>query len=363
MLEKEKSTARKSSASRAPKRIKTALGSLAGKPVIITFHSLGDLDACAGALALARFLGPQALVAPPDRTNSESRRLLGNELAKAPSFDQARKRFPSAPIVLIDANDRSLLPQFANTGNEQNTRDGKGATGARAAGDAKNAPIFLLIDHHALGADSIRADNEWVDPTACSVCEMICPLVEPIDPESARWLVWGILSDSAGLMRADARTFVAMAKLLERSDRSYEDLRHELSHPAAATARAAVLEGLRQSVWLEKDGLVVAMATVSSHESHVADALVNAGADAAFAGTQDRKGARISARLRPALSSRLDLPKLMEEVGKTLGGNGGGHPCAAGASGPRWDRLEGALFLAQRLFLERTRPGSNENGL
>ncbi len=344
MVEKKsKTAARKTSV--APGKIKEALRSLNGKPAIITFHSLGDLDACAGALALARFLGKEAMVAPPDRTNSESRRLLGAQLLDALSFEQARKRFPSAPVVLLDANDRSILPQFSKEGG------------------GEDGPVFLLIDHHAPGADSVRAQIEWIDPQASSVCEMVGALVGPAGPESARWLIWGILSDSAQLVRADTRTFSMMADLLAKADMSYEEILHALEHPASPQARAAVLEGLRQAVWLHKGGLVVATAVVSSHESHVADALVRAGADAAFVGTQDGKGARISARLRPALSSRLDLPKIMRETGRIVGGDGGGHPCAAGASGPRWDKLESALFLAQRLFLERAPGGSNENGL
>ena len=74
----------------------------------------------------------------------------------------------------------------------------------------------------------------------------------------------------------------------------------------------------------------------------MADALVAAGADVAFVGTSDKKGARISARLRPSYATEVDLPGLMREVGRYLGGMGGGHPAAAGASGSKRERLEEA---------------------
>jgi alanyl-tRNA synthetase len=111
---------------------------------------------------------------------------------------------------------------------------------------------------------------------------------------------------------------------------------------------------VRQAAWAKKGGFLCATSEVPSHEAHVAEVLVYAGADAAFAGTANEKGnARISARLRPALSESIDLPKLMEEVGKKIGGGGGGHPAAAGANGPDGGEVPKALLLCQRLFFSR----------
>ena len=159
----------------------------------------------------------------------------------------------------------------------------------------------------------------------------------------------GILSDSAHLMRADANTFAALSRLIPLSSQSYEQLLNELRHPNNATCRAAVLEGLRQCTWKLQGERLLASAIVSSHESHVADALISAGADVAVAGTSDKKGARISARVRASLADEMDLPAIMRETGRALGGMGGGHPGAAGASGPRGERLEDAIGLALRL--------------
>ena len=309
-----------------------AMRSLGGKAAIITFHSLGDTDAAASALALAEQIGPRAVVAWPDRTNSESRRLLGGEMERPGQFMQfraARAKFPKAPIILLDANDPSILPQF---------------------GDGEKAS--LLIDHHALSRRSVRAKIEWVEPDASSACELVAALIPHPAPEQARWLALGILSDSAHLLRADARTFGTLARLLGRTDEDYEQLLNSLRQPENAQSRAAVLEGLRQATWRLEGEWLLASAAVSSHESHVADALLSAGADVAVAGTSDKKGARISARLRPSLAESIDLPAVMAQVGRSLGGMGGGHPAAAGASGPNGGKLNEAMALALRLCAE-----------
>ncbi len=317
-----------------PRQLVSAMKSLKG-PIIITFHSLGDTDAVAGAFALAEHLGPRAIVAWPDRTNSESRRLFRDEIErpeKFMSFEAARQKWPDAPIVLLDANDRSILPQFE-----------------------KREKVFMLIDHHALSSNSIRAKIEWVEPQAASACELIAALIPSPSPQAAGWLALGILSDSARLLRADARTFGTLAGLLERADSDYEQLVNSLSQPQNAQSRAAVLEGLRQAVWKLDGEWLLASAAVSSHESHVADALISAGADVAFAGTADKKGTRISARIRPSLADKVDLPAIMENVGRRLGGMGGGHPAAAGASGPDGAKLDEAISLALRLASENLR--------
>ena len=188
-----------------------------------------------------------------------------------------------------------------------------------------------------------------MEPQAASACELIAATIPRPSPQAASWLCLGILSDSARLLHADARTFGTLARLLEHADADYEQLLNLLSRPQNAQSRAAVLEGLRQSTWKLEGEWLLASAAVSSHESHVADALIGAGADVAFAGTADKKGTRISARLRPSLAARLDLPAVMAKVGRGLGGMGGGHPAAAGASGPNGAKLNEAMAMALRL--------------
>ncbi len=300
-----------------------------GKPIIITFHSLGDLDACASALSLAEFIGKSAIVAPPDRVNSESMRILKEEMEGLPKFVDACAKNPKAKIVLLDANDPALLSHLAGRKPD------------------------LIVDHHAQSDASVRAACEWIDPESPSASEMVAKIIGKCGPEFAQMLVFGILSDSARLARARPQTFAVLSTLLMHAGEDYEWFLSKLEKPEGMQSRAAVLEGLRNVTWQEKFGLVCAIAAVSSHEAHVAEVLVRAGADCAFAGTNSAKDCRISARMRPSLAARVDLPKLMEAVGKKIGGHGGGHMAAAGATGAWPGALDEALSFASGEFFRQ----------
>ncbi|MFA5108061.1 MAG: DHHA1 domain-containing protein [Candidatus Micrarchaeia archaeon] len=312
-----------------PSKVRNALASLKGKRCVITFHSLADLDACAGALALSNHIGKNAIVAMQDRINSACKRVLGADAKKIVLFSDAIKKFPDAKIILLDCNDISLLPSL----------------------EGKNAE--LLIDHHALGTDSARAKSMWINPQASSVCEMISLLIKKPDREQAKWLIYGIVSDSNHLLHANAGTFSALSKLNECTDEEFENIVESMHMPQPAQSRIAILEGVKNSSILKRGEIICASTTATSCESHVADTLIRSGADCAFAGSFSKEWVGISARMKKKYIANVDLPQIMAEVGAFLGGNGGGHPTAAGATGTNPQKLEDALSLAQELFFEQ----------
>jgi len=300
-------------------------------PAVITFHSLGDMDACASALALAEYLGKNAIVAPPDRVNSESRRILQERAGEFMAFARAIEKYDGAKIILLDANDPSLLAHLGGIKPD------------------------ILIDHHAMQKNSVRGKIGWVDAEAPACCQMVAEIIGKPSTRQSDLLIFGILSDSARLRRASPETFLALAKLLKHSSMDYESFLSSLEKPDGAQSRAAVLEGMRNAAWKEQGGLICAVAAVCSHEAHVAEALVAAGADCAFVGMAGKDSCRISARMRPPLSPHVDLPGIMGKIGNELEGHGGGHPAAAGATGKRVDLLEDALALAAREFFNQAR--------
>lgn len=315
----------------AMKKVSDALSAMkkGGKKTLVTFHSLGDLDACASALFVADIIGKEAIVAPPDRVNSESRRLLSGMMGSFMSFDRAAEKYPDCNIVLVDCNDPSLLSHL------------------------EGIKPDALIDHHAIQKNSVRAHVEWVQPESSSTCEMVAELAPIIRPQFADILALGVLSDSAHLRRASPKTFAMLAKLLTQASMDYDAMLSLLEKPSGAASRAAVLEGLRNVTWQEKGGIVCATAAVSSHEGNVAEVLVGAGADCAFAGTAGKHDVRISGRMRRAMAAKVDLPKIMEKVGEKIEGHGGGHMLASGATGKRADLLDDALALCAREFFRQ----------
>ena len=296
--------------------------SLKSRRTIITFHSLGDLDAVGSAIALQRFLGKKAIIAPPDRPSSTARKLLEYTGTQTTMFSELQ-RSPTDAIIVLDSSSPHLLAHLAGI-----TPD-------------------IMIDHHTRFGGELTAKKSVVDSAASSTCEMLCFLLKPTDRISCISLLLGIIADSGNFKYATPHTFEAAGSLLSKCGMSYSQLVTLASAPESFTER---LEAVRscQAVKAEKIGEhIVATAMAKSHEAHFADLLIHMGADIAFVGCAGEDG-RISGRMRESLKGRVYLDRIMFEVGKVLGGNGSGHELAAGASGGK-ENLKIALGICVKL--------------
>ena len=75
-----------------------------------------------------------------------------------------------------------------------------------------------------------------------------------------------------------------------------------------------------------------------------------------FAFAHSDEGVKVSARATKTLVSRgLDLSVVMRKAAETMGGAGGGHNIAAGATIP-YNREEEFLELAQNIIMDQMRP-------
>ncbi len=296
---------------------------LKGRRAIITFHSLGDLDAVGSAIALQRFLGKSAIIAPPDKPNAAARKLIDFAQAQTTIFSEI-KRTPKDAVIALDSSSPHLMAHLAGIKPD------------------------ILIDHHTRFGGEMQAGQEIIDASASSVCEMLYFLLKPTDRISCIALLLGIISDSANFKYATPRTFAAASSLLEHCSLSYSQLAALASAPETFGERIEALRSC-QSVSAEKIGEhIVATAMAKSHEAHFADILVSLGADIAFVGCQG-EGAHISARMRQELSGRVRVDRIMFEAGKVLGGTGSGHELAAGASGTLSQNVKAALGICVKL--------------
>ena len=86
-----------------------------------------------------------------------------------------------------------------------------------------------------------------------------------------------------------------------------------------------------------------------------ADTALRLDADVSVFWTASKVEASISARLRAPLDKELgiNLGTVMQEMGKIVGGNGGGHACAAGAYGPKRESAQEAGEEAVRRIKEK----------
>ena len=298
------------------------LSSFRSKRTIITFHSLGDLDAVGSAIALRRALGRNCIIAPPDRPSSSARNLLAYSSEETTLFSDIKLTGKDI-VVALDSASPHLMAHLAGIEPD------------------------LMIDHHTRFGGEIRAKHEICDPEASSTCEMLYFILKPADKLSCIALLIGLVSDTSGFKYATSRTFEAASGLLEHSGMSYSQILPIAVAPDSLSERIEALRSCK-SVSAEKIGdHVVATAMAKSHEAHFAEVLVHLGADAAFVGCEGEDG-RISARMRDTMTGKLHLDKIMFEVGKVLGGNGSGHELAAGASGGK-ENLRPALGICVKL--------------
>ncbi|MFA6489464.1 MAG: DHH family phosphoesterase [Candidatus Micrarchaeia archaeon] len=298
------------------------LSAFRSKRTIITFHSLGDLDAIGSAIALRRALGSKSIIAPPDRPSATARKLLSYAGEETTLFSEI-KLTDKDIIVALDSASPHLMAHLAGI-----TPD-------------------LIIDHHTRFGGELRGKQEICDPAASSTCEMLYFILKPTDKLSCIALLLGLISDTSAFKYATARTFEAASGMLSHSGMSYSQILPIAVSPESLSERIEAIRSCK-SVTAEKIGEhVIATAMAKSHEAHFAEVLVHLGADAAFVGCEGEDG-RISARMRDCMTGKLHLDKIMFEIGKVLGGRGSGHELAAGASGGK-ENLRPALGICLKL--------------
>ena len=307
------------------------LDSLKAKRVVLTFHSLGDVDGVAAAFALKNYLGGRALVVPADRVTALSRKLLAHV---GFSLDELAPSAPYDALVVLDCNSRMLMGRFANE------------------------KPYAVIDHHSAHTDPLGAPNEFINTSYSSASEIVYEYLrerqkqKPLDSRIALLLAAGIATDSAGFRSSREKTFTYMGELLAQAHTEYSDLLELLEVPLNISQRLELLRACQQAKVERKGNFLIATSLVKSYEAAAADALIALGADVAFVGYAG-DDARISGRTTLHLAHTIQLTELMARAGKLLGGSGGGHPCAAGATGPNKSKLGAALLLCSKLAIER----------
>jgi nanoRNase/pAp phosphatase (c-di-AMP/oligoRNAs hydrolase) len=213
----------------------------------------------------------------------------------------------------------------------------------------------IIIDHH-LKSDNVKGvDFYYSDETKPSCAEIIWELLKVrtadgrIDRETAAALSAGILTDTAHLRFARTSTLKALAEILDRSGLPLEDVLALMEDDVPDMSRkVAFLKGAQRLRFEHAGEYIVAASNVSAFEGGLSKTLLALGADVVFVGAQAKKEFRVSGRATQALVRRgFHVGKLMEEAGKDLGGQSGGHAGAAGMSG------EGEMEAAVNILVEK----------
>ncbi|MBI3587947.1 DHH family phosphoesterase [Candidatus Micrarchaeota archaeon] len=313
-----------------------ALKGLKG-PTLVTFHSLGDIDAVGGAFALKTLI-PNSEVRASGGVGAGARRLL--EKLHIPLPKQMSKsdfsRFGS--IVLVDVGNPDLLGEFGG--------EFKGFAGTLA-----------VVDHH-YHSNNLKAGHSLIERDASSSCEIVHELLEAagveIGENEALLLLAGILADSAFFKSARKRTFHSFSRLLQKTSLDYPSIL-DLAMPRRDVSEKIARLRCVQSAKFERAGeFVVGHSLSSAFELSCASALVECGCDAAF--VANPKEGRMSGAKRSALRG-VNVGKLMETAGRAMGGSGGGHENVGGARG-RKEAVQKALERIVKLAVRKLKMGT-----
>lgn len=294
---------------------------------LLTFHSVGDRDGVASAIALSNCFDSSNVVTPDFITKNAKRMLLQAKYSK-----KIRSDFPSNTEIVIvsDCNNLEALEPFRKKLLE-------------FEGDV------IFIDHHAekdldLGDNCLVFDDEGYNSSSSIVYEVLKRNNEEISKQTAILLLNGIISDSADFQNTTPLTFKQISELLENAQINYSDVTEYFHEEVSAENRHLLMQDIFSSKTEVIGDYILIYGETSGSASLAAESALRFGADASVFWTIRDKEASISVRLRSPLDQRfhIHLGRTMQDSGKALGGSGGGHPCAAGAYGPNKNGLKDA---------------------
>jgi bifunctional oligoribonuclease and PAP phosphatase NrnA len=273
--------------------------------VLYLCHRNADPDAIGSAFALARaFGGTVAAVDDLSRTGEAAARIIGAEVLINPRADAYDL------TVIVDTSVRLQLGEIL-------------------------PEKYALVDHH-LDEGMLDGAEFYIQKPSKSTAEIVWTILKEngktntLSREMALGLVVGMISDTGRFKRASPGSFRAAAELLELGKFDYEEALQALSVPQDLSQRIAVLKAASRAEIERQGDWLVASTQINSFEGSAAMALVDLGADVAFAAGRHGDRVRISARSsRAAARMGLDLNELLGEVGRAHGGDGGGHRAAA----------------------------------
>ncbi len=195
--------------------------------------------------------------------------------------------------------------------------------------DAKDWPIRIILDHHHDESKTMHGEFEIIKPDYRSTAEIVHDLLPEINKEAAIALAVGIIFDTARFKAAHGSSFERFSNLMKISEVPYEEL-YKLSSPKKSNSkRKVVLETLQNMEIVEYGGYVIVLSEGESGAS-TSSSILSDVADFVFISTQASHETRTS--VRGGTFTNIPLNLVMGEVGKQLGGGGGGHAKASGAS-------------------------------
>lgn len=289
---------------------KTIKALKSGKKLVV-IHRNGDMDAIGSAYAIKTCF-PDADIFAPDGVNHVSKLVtdkLGVEILEecdVSSYDS---------VVIVDSSSPEQVVSETFRVPEK----------------------CIVIDHHIPTGKwdgyQFYCDNSKV---ACSeiVLDFIRKEKLEIDRTTGLLLLMGMLTDSGHFQFANPELLRNFAYVLETTGIGIYEVLELAKNDISMSERVSVMKCIQRAKFDRVGDMIVATSSGSSFEASGCFALIAAGADVAFVGSQRDENFRLSSRATQKIVHRgINLGEMLKSVGADTVTDGGGHEGAAGLSG------------------------------
>ena len=313
------------------RKLLSELKLLSGK-TLISFHSRGDVEAIASALAL-RLLLPQATIGSPDRLGGHARSVLKRLNVSEPGVLMPGELASYDSVVLVDVANPKMLGALEN---EFKTFSGK----------------KVVIDHHITNTQ-FKGSNVFEFPNRTSCCEVIFDVLKSsgfqVDKQTAALLLCGAFVDSAGLESANVETFKAVNELMLLSGLTISKVKtltkrvvelNEINTVKANVANATRLKFKREEV---------AFCSCKAYESATANQLIKNGVAVAVCFNEKSGDFSVIRNSKSKVFGKLNVAKFLSKAASRFNGECGGHELIAGGKFEVKEVKKVALFLEREL--------------
>ncbi len=211
---------------------------------------------------------------------------------------------------------------------------------------------LMVIDHHPTTKPE---RNTYVDAESTSCAEIVYKLIKisgrSLDRRGALGILAGILSDTSQFRRAGSETLRTVAEIMEHSGVNIDEVLSLFDPTPPKAERIARLKAAQRLGFEDICGFIVATSVVGAYESSSCLALLQLGADIALVASQRNNKFQMSTRATPDVEALgLNMGQILQNIGREIGWDGGGHPSAAGMRGV--GDAEAALHICKEQIKE-----------
>ena len=283
---------------------------LRGKRKVILVHGNADMDAIGSAYALMKAF-PEADIFAPNGTDRVSKVVMEKigfdvlEECDVSSYEQ---------VVIVDTSSPEQLES-----------------------DIIIPKDAIVIDHH-MPTGKWDGYQFYCDDTKTSCCEVVKSILDEndieIDRDTGLMLIGGMITDSGHFQFAKPDMLSDFADIMKRCDINMDEAYNLTIAPVSISEKIAMLKAIERTKFDRVGSLIVATSYGGSFEASSCRAIMQAGADVVFVGSQRDEEFRLSARAtQEAVRKGVHLGDILKGIGTETMNDGGGHGGAAGLSG------------------------------